>query len=446
MNERQTNAPREHVYYWLRFTLRSSMLIGNGQSVYTDNDLLLDARGLPCIPGSTIAGMLRDMAEGPDRPLLFGYIDGSQSRACQSSLYVYDAVCITPREKIHIVTRDNVALDEYKTAIDKKKFDYQVLKPDAEFLGLIEIEKDTAPAIKDKADTLIRRLAADGCAFGSKKTRGMGRMDVIVKRKAFDLNDPGQKEAWLSFDPFDGVPDDAERLEPLTGLQNNVMEVRLTLKLRAGLTIREYTTDLDGTDYRALGYEADQNGSSAGAAIVPGTTWAGAFRARVKELTDDSTAAALFGYVTDKRVEPAAGVKDKPDACRSQVSFSETRITGGSPKRITRNAIDRFTGSVKQSALYSEQTYWGGCGELIIRISVPDQDNEVLQRARCALGASIADLHHGYLAVGGLTSVGRGLFDIEALTIDSSSFALTDGWEDRLIRCLGKGMKESDPA
>ena len=42
-------------------------------------------------------------------------------------------------------------------------------------------------------------------------------------------------------------------------------------------------------------------------------------------------------------------------------------------------------------------------------------DNEVEDEFLDILAAAITDLHYGYLAIGGLTSVGRGLFSIETI-------------------------------
>lgn len=44
--------------------------------------------------------------------------------------------------------------------------------------------------------------------------------------------------------------------------------------------------------------------------------------------------------------------------------------------------------------------------------------DDIKHREKAILGAVILDLHHGFLSVGGLTSVGRGMFEIIGLTVN----------------------------
>ena len=96
---------------------------------------------------------------------------------------------------------------------------------------------------------------------------------------------------------------------------------------------------------------------------------------------------------------------------RSKITFSESQIKGGAFKELTRTAIDRFTGGAADGALYTEETYYGGESDLKIMIKSKEIDEDF----KNVLSAAIADLHGGYLAVGGLTAVGRGLFKVTAV-------------------------------
>lgn len=423
---------QNHIYYRLQFKLRSSLLIGNGLSKNTDNDVLLNAEGKPFIPGTTIAGMLRDMA-GCDGDELFGTVLKGD-RGNISSLYVYDACTELMPEQIRISKRDNVALDQYKTAIDGKKYDYEVIEPDIDFIGLIEINKNVPVQTKEKAEMLLGCLAAQGCCLGVKKTRGMGRMDVEIQKRSFNLGDPAEKERWLDFHPFcadSWKQAGAIKLLPKQTGRSSVYTLRISLRQKGGLSIRVYTTDLADVDYRTIRYSKDTD-----AVLVPGTSWAGAFRARVGEFVSEDTLTKLFGDVVDRKNGKRQKDTNEPDACRSLITFSETRLTGGSFKKINRNAIDRFSGKVKDTSLYGEETYYGGKGELVITLPGGDE----YAQARQASGAAVADLHHGLLAVGGLTAVGRGLFEIEegGLKLNEETVDISKpGWENDLLKKLG---------
>ena len=88
-------------------------------------------------------------------------------------------------------------------------------------------------------------------------------------------------------------------------------------------------------------------------------------------------------------------------------------ILNAKRKIITRNSIDRYTCGTNDGALYTEETVYHGNTELNILIT-KGQNREVYS----ALMAVIADLDNGLLAVGGLSSIGRGLFTVESLMVN----------------------------
>ena len=80
------------VYYQLKMNQVSPLRIGNGENDVTDNDLMCDSRGIPFIPGSSIAGVIREKYEkliGKDSNQLFGMIKGSD--ISESRILVSDA-------------------------------------------------------------------------------------------------------------------------------------------------------------------------------------------------------------------------------------------------------------------------------------------------------------------------------------------------------------------
>ena len=171
----------------------------------------------------------------------------------------------------------------------------------------------------------------------------------------------------------------------------------------SGLSIRAYSTDVgyNGESLPDFKQMTMRNGTP----VIPGTSWAGAIRDRFKQLSDDKLTDGLFGFVCEKSNET------KP----SRILFSESQITGASFKEMTRNSIDRFSGATKDTALYTERTCYGGRAQLTIMVRGALSDEE-----RIVLSAVLLDLHNGYLSIGGLTSVGRGLFSIEHITVNST--------------------------
>ena len=103
-------------------------------------------------------------------------------------------------------------------------------------------------------------------------------------------------------------------------------------------------------------------------------------------------------------------------------------------KFITRNSIDRFTAGTKDSALYKEKTCYNGNCDLEIFINkngLKDAKKNI-----ALICAVICDLDKGYLAVGGLTSVGRGMFTVENITVNGTD--VTDALKADNVSAMAK--------
>ena len=64
--------------------------------------------------------------------------------------------------------------------------------------------------------------------------------------------------------------------------------------------------------------------------------------------------------------------------------------------------------------MYTEKTCYNGKTELEILLN-----NDVTDEEKNLLSAVILDLSNGFLSVGGLTSVGRGMFSVIGLTVNN---------------------------
>ena len=381
---------RKHVYYQLQIRLISPMNISSGENVNTDHDVLVDSTGNPYIPGSSMAGVLRDLAENENA--VFGIRLMKDNEISESPVIVYDARLkegtVPKREQ-----RDHVKLNCYRTAEDKKKFDEECIEAGAVFIGYLEIPANRDGAVQDGLEKALNELAARKCGFGRKTTRGFGRAELTVVKKEFDLDQAEQKKAWLDFSPFiPGAFDGLEEMK-LGGEVPEDIQIRMKLKLEGGISIRVYLTspNIEGQKESSADFSTMK---SNGNPVVPGSSWAGAFRHRYQELAkilddDRRSEKALFGFVEE----------NTSNARKSRITFSETVITGSMPKTMTRNAIDRASGKTKDSALYTEETCYGGVGELVITIG-----RDIPQISLQMLGACLCDFIHGYLPVGGLSS------------------------------------------
>ena len=414
-------------YYQLKLSLRAPLAIGSGTNAETDNDVFVDSHGDPIIPATAITGVLRSAiaslgekvsAQGCDGvPLdhaLFGFIPSialekeqeydPQYKTMPTGIRVYDARLEPGASRaFYITTRDCVKLEK-KVAVKGAKFDMQAVEPGAIFVGYLELLSGEYDA-EAKIEAALAALNRGELRLGSKTTRGYGVVNVEAGKKTFDNVDE-----WLKNDDIQALPYDAVDLNQAS------CSTIITAKLHAvgGISIREYTTQVapageTAPDYMSLSLHDAEN-----TPVIPGTSWAGAFRDRFTEITNEAARDNLFGYMNTQKT----GGRYE-EVRKSDIFFDESRIEGGQTKKTTRNSIDRFSGATKDGALYTETTSYFGTTDLCITVR-----RMLTEQERFALAACLADLHSGLLAVGGLTSVGRGMLEIESLSMSGRDYVL----------------------
>lgn len=59
-------------YYRIEFELTSPLAVGSGENNITDKDIVRDGRGIPYIPGSSLAGVYRSLFSGETQDRYFG--------------------------------------------------------------------------------------------------------------------------------------------------------------------------------------------------------------------------------------------------------------------------------------------------------------------------------------------------------------------------------------
>lgn len=386
-------------YYRFDIKTVSPIALGSGANENSDHDVLLDSRGKPFIPATAVAGVLGSRFDKETKEKLYGKIspDGDNEK---SHIIFYDAeLCV--KENPNISVRDSVAL-ENKVSVDGAKFDFEIVETGAVFRCFIEID-DTLSEADEKI--LLEQLSAMNSGilrFGHKSTRGYGevRLENIRKAVFTDVSE------WIRFDMYDDKCwENCEEIN-LTAVPFGTDIINLSLTLKSALSIRSYTTELpngnetSAPDYKYLSLRDNTP-------VIPGTTWAGAFRERTAQLIGENKNSGevvkkLFGYI----------ISGTNDTSKSKITFSESKFEKGSytEKLITRNSIDRFSSGINHHALYTELTIYGGKTDLTI--TLPSDTDTAL---KTALLAAIADLHNGFMAIGGLTSVGRGLFEVDTL-------------------------------
>lgn len=431
-------------------SLLSPMSIGSGESQQTDGDVVQNAAGKPFIPGSTVAGILRDYSRvmlGKERTeQLFGMekggIPGSEADR-QSRIFCYDA-CL---EQAELMVRDGVRLGESKTAIPQSKYELQAVERGARFrlrLELIQrkdclhtdseepevISKALKEAWKEEEQavrTWITGFQSGELRIGAKSRRGFGKVNLEQARVlCFNMTKKEEYRRWLEWDwdnsdAFSEAKDLETEGSERTPMLEEVLEI--PLKIPYTLIIRNYNGTLGkngDADYEHLTVSQRKE-----QAVIPGSSFAGAFRSYLAKLT--ASQAGISWKEAQKRLQPYFGTwteenpkklqpysdtwteENQEKLTASKVVFEETLIKGGHRLPITRTAIDRFTGGTVSGALFEEVPWVGGTTTLCIRWKKAEDSKENAILCGLLLFA-VYDLWDGFLTVGGETAVGRGIF------------------------------------
>ena len=408
-------------YYQCVFRQESPLSITSGNGNEADLDVLLDARGFPYIPGTALAGLLRDMAgQDPAAVSLFGEVkeamETGEASAAESRLIVSDALLPTDaaQEDIHVSIRDSVAINDEGAADDQGKFDFQIVETALPYTAVLELTHGTE---EDAEYALLRRLAeriaADGITCGHKTTRGYGKLSCTVLKKRFFLGKDGPEDdrtdEWLDFRPWEKNAFDGA--DPVTGSAGaaDTRTILAGIEMRGSFLVQVSSSDIGNADAAPL--MSTMAGTADGPRpVIPGTSWAGVFRHRMRELCGQYPSLGVTCTEVDRLF--GRGEDGKP-AARSPIRFSETAVCGGKELTVTRVALDRFTMAPHAGALFTTKAWQGGSAEL--RITIPKDLSGGLYQL---LEAALLDLHNGLLTLGHSASIGYGEARITELKID----------------------------
>lgn len=438
---KQTTYTLRHL---LRITLEAAtpLAVGSGRkSVKTDSVVACDANGLPYIPATSLAGVLRhalDASLGEDAvKQLFGYQgrhsdDGQGSRLLLTDALLLnedgmpaDGLCMTKgaflQQYAELPIRQHARINGRGTVSDTGKFDNQVVFRGSRFVFEMEIVASENEA--KTVNQLIHALCHPAFRIGAGGTCGYGAVKVVeAKTATLDLTQRADLDAYLV------------KPSSLAEQWEGWKSLALPTPTAAGWV--EYTLSLQPRDFYLFGSgfgddEADMtpvservvewtNGHAAFSflqTLVPATSVKGALAHRtayhynrIKQVFADQretlekerneAVVVLFGKEGDGEAQ---------DGRRGNTLFEDLYLTKADEKLLNHVAIDKFTGGVMDGALFTEKTTIGRGQTLVEHIYVR---REALADAdvRTAFEQALHDLADGLLPLGGGVNRGHGIF------------------------------------
>lgn len=393
----------------------SPVCVSSGDNGFVDTELMRDFNGDVFIPGSSIAGAMRDYL---DLEYGIGSINGDMS-----SFYITDLVF---SNKPKTIVRDGICLDKEKQTVPGAKYDMECIDTGAEgsfFIELVIREYDDEQELLDELNKVLAGIQSKEIRFGTKKTRGYGEVEIEeVTQLVYDSSN--YLEYKKAYDEKSYL--NAKKVDISTSnLDSKYTTIRVPLVLTGGISIRKYSAIKNEPDFMQI-----TNGNQK--PVIPGTSFSGAIRSRCREiLTDDlkcthanELLTELFGLEGNRFSE----------GHKSYVCFNEGEIENSHSITMTRTAVSRFESNVNDGSLYKEKTYVEGNVELLIKIEKAKDWMIGL------LLLVVHDLQNGYLALGGQVAIGRGIFAGKEVYLDDE--LLQD--ENSYYSALSKVVNSND--
>jgi CRISPR/Cas system CMR subunit Cmr4 (Cas7 group RAMP superfamily) len=439
---------RDHpLRYLARITLQAEtpFHVGSGREWReSDAGIMTDANGLPTIPGTSIAGVIRHaMENGPQKEFvtgLFGYQPaGSLEKGQgQGSRVIFSFGCIHDSNGVPVAglipdgrldgdlvlsnairptLRDHARHNDNGVVADKGKFDDLVVCAGHRFT--LEIELAGTTADQARWEYLLNLFADPAIRFGGKTSRGLGRFSVAdLRSRTFDLSVPGDFAAYAAHPSRldKAVGEGWKKAAPAAAAQN---EIRLKLAPKGfWLFGGGLDPDTDIVPVRDRVIVWPENGRPCEKEIfsLPGSALKGSLRHR-----------ALFHAYTAKKyfagdADDSPGKKEAEDLVasifgnapeaegkarqRGVLLFSDMTAEAVPAPLQHHVSIDRFTGGARDQALYDEAPLFCGT-EFTWRIGL---SRPLCSEEESLLRAVVADLAESRLQLGGGTGRGHGFF------------------------------------
>ncbi len=466
--------PQPTIFHIARVTLETvtplSIATGKSNGVF-DTSLVMDANGLPTIPGSSLAGVLRHLYQdeygekGAEE--LFGYQNRDNSEDSQPSRLNVSWGCIQDSNgnaiqglrfaqeqdtilKVALsladapVNRDRVRLNHKGVSANTGKFDRAVLPAGYRFTVEFSMWSDVANDAQ--WERVLELLQHPLFRLGGSTRAGLGKLKVIEAHElVVDLSQQSGRKA------FNAIKRDLNdrtgfKLRTLPKWSDTAKVVTATLSLkpnsywRIGQGEKPNLTDNNGKTAdllpkleQRISWNKQQRAEPATEQLlIPGSSVKGALAHRVAfhanrlgetpRWADDildmqseqyqqdydkskhcKEVKQLFGFANDSKDNNQEGKVGCILIDDAYHKFSARDL-----QMIMHNSIDRFSGSVRDHMLFSEEMVWGKGVELNLTIK---KNAAITPTAKKALQQALEDLCQGRLALGAGVSKGHGFFN-----------------------------------
>lgn len=418
-------------------TAESPIRIGSGEKdLVTDSLVIRDSNGLPYIPGSALAGVIRSLIPD-DLAKRFGFAEGNDGYG--SEILISDALMVYENGQIaegltipvsdilslfeDLPLRQHVRIGARGTGAKGGKYDEQIVFKGSRFC--FEMELCTKENGAAEMDRVLRTLSQSDFRIGGGSRRGFGAIRISdIQTANLNLAEAADRRLYL------------EKNASLNSFWPGWKPYRLSPDQRSSWT--EYRLMLRPEDFFLFGSGISRENADIASVLETVIEWNGNVPVIRRDLTlipASSIKGALshrtaFHYnriqniyadhVSD--VSPFIGKMNRAistlfgsegdsssPAKRGNVIVSDIFAKDISDKLLNHIAIDSFTGGTIDGAKFDELVKWanGKSFELVILVQKKALEDSIIKEA---FESALDDLCTGILPLGGGTMRGHGTF------------------------------------
>ena len=381
-----------------KLKLNSPLLIADGENDgVIDKHILKNKKGEPFIPGTSLAGALRNLAIRKNKEiaeLLFGKSENNDNDS-QSAIMINDIIL----KNYNLVLRDGVKIDPYtQSAINGAKYDYEAIEKGAESENELELiiklrefhrnkSQEIGEMIKFLADVVV-----GGILLGALTTKGFGKVKgEACKVYCYDFTKPNLLKAWLYQEEgiafYEGQDTGLENENDLAIVADFAIKSSLIIKggkENHGLKTKEVTLK-SGDDF-----------------VITGASIKGVISKQAQLILDSLEQDKVF-------LDSLMGCSNDNEKAKSRLYVEEAYIdnTKVTAKPQSRIRIDRFTNAVMAGGLFTSEPIRQDHDEPTVRMKMTVKDCQDYEAG--LLLFVLKDLWTGVLPLGGEKLIGRGI-------------------------------------
>lgn len=430
------------------------LAIGSGESSMQTNRLIVrDANGLPYLPGTSIAGVLRHAMEAIDEKsakLYFGHQSGhkafgsrlifTEGRMLNALGGVVDGARVLPADPIcnrvrELPIRQHVRINKCGTALKGGKFDEQIVPKGLRFCFELEMLAENEDQLS-YFDALIAKACSMEFRLGGGTRNGLGELKPVkLWRATTDLCNTDERSRYLIKSSDLEYSKDWEgwnHIDTLLSDEHSTYdEYILRLKPRdfyffgSGIGDKE----IDDAPLSELFVKWDEENNTASIVtsqkIVPAASLKGIISHRVAYYYNKNTR-AFAGSGKEKTgsenlaVATLFGVEGDDNGngrTRGKILFTDLIEEEALQTKVFNHvSISQFTGGARAGKLYDEKTVYSPDSEFNLKVLVPKEG--IGEEVRRALHEAMRDICKSRLPLGGMTNRGHGMFSGDLLIND----------------------------